>query len=81
MVEVTLWGSVGTAAGCRSKVEVEARDIRELLSKLEADYPGLKPLLPNGIAVAIDGVIYRDTWSKALPKDAEIFLMPRLAGG
>jgi catechol 2,3-dioxygenase-like lactoylglutathione lyase family enzyme len=25
--------------------------------------------------------IYRDTWSKELPKGAEIFLLPRLAGG
>jgi hypothetical protein len=31
--------------------------------------------------VAIDGTIYRDTWSKKLPKDAEIFLLPRLTGG
>ncbi|RUV55777.1 MoaD/ThiS family protein, partial [Mesorhizobium sp. M5C.F.Ca.IN.020.29.1.1] len=26
-------------------------------------------------------VIYRDTWSKELPQGAEIFLLPRLAGG
>jgi len=26
-------------------------------------------------------VIYRDTWSKELPAGAEIFLLPRLAGG
>ena len=32
-------------------------------------------------AVAIDGTIYRDTWSKELPKGAEVFLLPRLAGG
>ncbi|TIT09653.1 MAG: MoaD/ThiS family protein, partial [Mesorhizobium sp.] len=25
--------------------------------------------------------IYRDTWSKELPPGAEIFLLPRLAGG
>jgi hypothetical protein len=30
--------------------------------------------------VAIDGTIYRDTWSKELPEGAEIFLLPRLAG-
>ena len=43
--------------------------------------PALEPFIERGIAVSIDGVIYRDTWSKELPKDAEIFLLPRLAGG
>jgi len=38
-------------------------------------------LIEKGIAVAIDGTIYRDTWSKKLPPGAEIFLLPRLAGG
>ena len=81
MVAVTLWGSIGTAAGGQQKVEVEAKDIRELFRKLAERYPGLEPLIDNGIAVSIDGVIYRDTWSKELPQDAEIFLLPRLAGG
>ena len=81
MVEVTLWGSLGAAAGGKNKVEIEAKDIRELFRKLAEQYPGLEPLIDRGIAVAIDGTIYRDTWSKELPKGAEIFLLPRLAGG
>ncbi len=81
MVQVTLWGSVGAAAGGQQKVDIEARTIRELLRKLAERYPGLEPLVENGIAVSIDGVIYRDTWSKELPEDAEIMLLPRLAGG
>lgn len=81
MVEVTLWGSLGHAAGGRSKLEIEARDIRELFRKLAEQFPGLQPWIDRGIAVSINGTIYRDTWSKALPKDAEIFLLPRLAGG
>ena len=81
MVEVTLWGSIAAAAGGTQTIEVEAKDIRELLRKMAERYPGLEPLVDNGIAVSIDGVIYRDTWSKELPKDAEIMLLPRLAGG
>ncbi len=81
MVEVTLWGSLGAATGGRQKLEVEAKDIRELFRKLTEQYPGLGPFVERGIAVSIDGVIYRDTWSKELPKGAEIFLLPRLAGG
>jgi len=81
MVEVTLWGSLGAAAGGISKLEVEARDIRELFRKLAERFPALEPWIARGIAVSIDGTIYRDTWSKKLPKDAEIFLLPRIAGG
>lgn len=81
MVEVTLWGSLGAAAGGRYKVEIEAKDIRELFGKLAEQFPALQPWIDRGIAVSIDGTIYRDTWSKELPKDAEIFLLPRLAGG
>ncbi|HEV2898277.1 MAG TPA: MoaD/ThiS family protein [Pseudaminobacter sp.] len=80
MVEVTLWGSLGAAAG-ESKIEVEAKDIRELFRKLAEQFPSLEPWIDRGIAVSIDGTIYRDTWSKELPRDAEIFLLPRLAGG
>ena len=81
MVEVTLWGSLGAAAGGKNKLDIEAKDIRELLRKLTERYPGLEPYIERGIAVSIDGVIYRDTWSKELPQGAEIFLLPRLVGG
>ena len=81
MVEVTLWGSLGAAAGGKSKLEIEAKDIRELFRKLTEQFPSLEPWVDRGIAVAIDGTIYRDTWSKELPKGSEIFLLPRLAGG
>ena len=81
MVEVTLWGALGAAAGGKSKLDVEAKDIRELFRKLAEQYPGLQPHIDQGIAVAIDGEIYRDTWSKTLPQGAEIYLLPRLAGG
>ncbi len=81
MVEVTLWGSLAALAGDEKQVEVDAKDIRELFRKLGERYPALRGPIENDIAVSIDGVIYRDNWSKELPEDAEIFLMRRLAGG
>ncbi len=81
MVEVTLWASLSAAAGGNEKLDIEAKTIRELFRKLAEQYPGLEPYIKQGIAVSIDGVIYRDTWSKELPEDAEIFLLPRIAGG
>ena len=81
MVEVTLWGSLVALADGQKTVEVEAKDIRELFRKLAERYPGLQGAIKAGLAVSIDGVMYRDSWSKALPEDAEIFVMRRLAGG
>ena len=81
MVEVALWGSLSAAAGGKKTLDIEAKDIRELFRKLAEQYPGLEPLIERGIAVSIDGVIYRDTWSKELPEGAEIYLLPRIAGG
>ena len=81
MVEVNLWGSLAASAGGAGKLSIEAKDIRELLRKLAERYPGVEPYLAQGIAVSINGVIYRDNWSKELPPDADVFLLPRLAGG
>jgi molybdopterin converting factor small subunit len=81
MVQVALWGALSAAAGGKKALDIEAKDIRELFRKLEERYPGLKPHIERGIAVSIDGVIYRDTWSKELPDKAEIYLLPRIAGG
>ena len=81
MVAVTLWGSLSAAAGGVRTIEVEAADIRALFRVLAQRYPGTAPLIARGIAVSIDGVLYRDTWSKDLPAGAEIFLLPRIAGG
>jgi molybdopterin synthase sulfur carrier subunit len=81
MVNVVLWGSLRSAAGGTSAVDVEARDIRELFSKLEELHPGLKPHVDRGIAVSINGRIFRDSWFESIPEDAEVYLLPRIAGG
>jgi sulfur carrier protein ThiS len=37
--------------------------------------------MDTGIAVSINGEIYRDHWAEKIPQDAEVFLLPRLQGG
>lgn len=81
MVEVKLWGALSASIGSNGTVNIEAKNIRELFRKLAEQYPGVEPYLTKGIAVSIDGVIYRDSWSKELPEGAEIFLLPRMVGG
>ncbi len=62
-------------------VNVEAATIRELLTRLQDRYPNLKQFDEDGIAVAINGTIYRDSWQTPIPEDAEVFVLPRIVGG
>jgi molybdopterin synthase sulfur carrier subunit len=81
MVKVVLWGSLRAAAGGTEAVEVEAGNIRGLFNKLETEYPGLEPHIKRGIAVSINGRIFRDSWDERIPENAEVYLLPRIAGG
>lgn len=81
MVEVQLWAGLRPLADNQESVRVEARTIREMLRKLETLYPGLRAPFQGQVAVAVNGVIYRNDWSQELPEGAEVMLMRRLAGG
>lgn len=78
---VKLWSALRPFAAGAESVPVEARTIRELFVKLERQYPGMAPFVAQGIAVAIDGTVYRDNWDTELPEGAEVFLLPRIQGG
>ncbi len=81
MVDVTLWSGLRPLADHQEVVHVEARTIRELLRKLAERYPGLRDPIRGQVAVAVDGVIFRDDWSQELPEDAEVMLIRRIPGG
>jgi sulfur-carrier protein len=81
MAEIHLWGALRPATGGASSIEIEAETIRELFRKLEDRYPAMQPHIARGIAVSINGKIYRDNWNETLPKGAEIYLLPRIQGG
>lgn len=80
-MRVSLNGALRSGANGAAWIEIQAATIHELLTKLEERYPKMSSHLAEGIAVAIDGVIYRDDWTQPIPPDAEVFLMPRIAGG
>ena len=81
MVQVTLSGSLKSAAGGKSVVEVEAANVKQLLSRLGESEPGLKRLIEKGVSVSINGQIYRDAWFQPIPPGSEVFILPRMAGG
>ena len=81
-VHVRLVGGVlMAAAGGRTEFDFEVVNIGQLLDRLGADYPELKPILQKGVAVAINGLVYRASWLHPIPKDAEVVIMPPLQGG
>ncbi|WP_455374549.1 MoaD/ThiS family protein [Limibacillus halophilus] len=81
MVKVTLQGGLKAAAGGKAEFEVEASTIRELVQRLEEAAPELKPALARGVAVSVDGRIYRDSWFQPITPESEVFVFSRMAGG
>lgn len=81
MPEVSLSGSLRDAADGAASVAIEAATIRELLRKLVERYPRMQSRVDEGVAVSINGQIFRDNWGQPIPQDAEVFLLPRIPGG
>jgi len=81
MHEVNLAGSLRDAADGAASISIEAATIRELMRKLVEQHPRMQSRVEEGIAVSINGEIYRDRWSEKIPVDAEVFLLPRIEGG
>jgi len=81
MVKVMLGGPMKSMAGGESEFEIEADNIQQLLSRLGDRCPRLKPVLDKGVAVSIDGQIYRGAWFQPIPPGSEVYILPPLAGG
>jgi sulfur-carrier protein len=80
-LEIHLWGALRPMADGASSVFIDAQSIRELFRKLIENYPGMEPYIKRGVAVSIDGKIYRDQLDTKLPVSSEIYLLPRVPGG
>ena len=81
MATVSLSSGFQDAAEGAASVEIEAATVRELLRLMVERYPKMERLFDEGVAVSINGDIYRDIRDLAIPDGAEIFLLPRLQGG
>ena len=81
MVTVSLSSGFADAADGAASVEIEAATVRELLRRLVDRYPRMEALFDEGVAVSINGDIYRDIRDLPIPEGAEVFLLPRLQGG
>ncbi len=81
MAHVTLIGNLRQLTGGVTEVIIEARNVHQLFNALAARCPALAPHLQDGLAVAIDGQIYQDALLQEVPPDAEVHILPQIAGG
>jgi sulfur-carrier protein len=80
-LDIHLWGALRPYADGASSVSLDVSTIRELFRVLIDRFPGMEPHVKRGVAVSINGQIFRDQWDTALPDGAEIYLLPRIPGG
>jgi molybdopterin synthase sulfur carrier subunit len=81
MAHVTLIGNLRQYTGDVTELHIEAGTIRQLFRKLGEMFPELAPHLEEGLAVAIDGQIYQDALLEPIGADAEVHILPQIAGG
>ena len=81
MVKVQVWGSLRALTDGQAEVEVEGSTFKEVIDALVRAHPGLKEQIDQGVSLAIDGVIYRDSWFTPVSPDSEVVLLPYMQGG
>ena len=67
--------------GGETRIVVEAGTMRAIVRQLDEKFPGLKSILGEGMAVAIDGPIFQDFFLEEVGPDAEVCFLPAIEGG
>jgi sulfur carrier protein ThiS len=80
-MRVSLSSTFELDGGPGGSIDVHAETIADIMACMIHRYPNFQQLLDRGVAVSIDGQIYRDDWTQPIPADAEVFLIPRIEGG
>ena len=62
------------------ELSLDVADYRELMSALEARFPGMRAAAAD-FGVAIDGQIYQDPLLEEIDPGSEVFFVPRIEGG
>ena len=81
MVEVHISSAFQDSVNGKRCLHTDAKTVRRLFQRMVAEYPSFEEHLPDNVAVAINGVLFRDDWRVELPHDAIVHLLPRIRGG
>ncbi len=73
--------------GGREQVDVEGRTVRQVIERLEAEYPGIKSqivvddAIRPGLAIAVDEVLATGGLTQPVGPEATVHIVPAMAGG
>ncbi len=83
MARVFFSSGLRRLVGGAESVEIDARDVRELLRALDAKYPGFASRIGDANAIAIDGEIipHGEALLERLRPDSEVHFLPQIGGG
>ena len=82
MARLVLSGTLKQLASGADEMNIDARDVRELLRVLGERVPALaQHLSQEGYAIAIDGEIFQDAWLQPIGPESEVHLVPPIGGG
>ena len=81
MARVTLIGNLSQYTGGVRQLDLPVSSVRQLMRQLAERFPAIAPHLDEGLAVAINGQIYQDALLEPIPPDAEVHVLPQIAGG
>ena len=81
MVEVNLWSGLKSFTGGKDRIEVEAKNVGDVLRNIVRDYPELEHVVEAGVSVAVDGRIIASDLTTPVSDDSEIYLIQQLKGG
>ena len=73
-------GLLGYTGGVE-RVEIDADDLRGLVTALDERFPGIGSELRAGMSASINGEIISDPFLEPVPPGAEVHFLPRLRGG
>jgi len=81
LARIALSSALAPYTGGVLELELEVANVRQLFQALGARFPELREHLEAGIAVAIDNEIYQDALLQPIPRDSEVVLITKIAGG
>ena len=81
MVEVNLWSGLRAFADGKDVVEVDAKNVGEVLRGLVELHPGLEDVIESGVSVAVDGKVIASGLMEEVKPGSEVYLMQQLKGG
>ena len=81
MVEVHFWSGLRRLTDGRASIEVEGKNVGQILAGVAKEFPHLEEFLDEKVSVSVNGRIIVDSLVEPVPEGAEVWLMQRLRGG